>query len=151
MATEAVRPCSFAAGEGVLKTHRNRIAGRFQKAVRVRTPYARKIPEKTLLVEKRFLRKATEKKEQKIKSENHAPRKRGVIALAVSGEIFVKRVFSREWFFGRGYFGCSQITSVSRLCLRFEKQSNYSIRQSVRQLPAVFSCRKATNAPRRRS
>ena len=46
------------------------------------------------------MRKATAKKEQKIKPENHAPRKRGVIALAVSGEIFVKRVFSRERFFG---------------------------------------------------
>ena len=71
MADEAVRPCSFATG---------------------------KIPERTLLGEKSFLRKATEKKEQKIKPENHAPRKRGVIALAISGEIFVKRVFSRERF-----------------------------------------------------
>jgi len=31
-----------------------------------------KIPEKTLLGEKRFLRKATEKKEQKIKPENYS-------------------------------------------------------------------------------
>jgi len=44
------------------------------------------------------LRKATAKKEQKIKPENHAPRKRGVIALAVSGEIFVKRVFQGSGF-----------------------------------------------------
>jgi hypothetical protein len=61
------------------------------------------------------LRKATEKKEQKIKPENHAPRKRGVIALAVSGAIFVKRVFSRERFPDGGQVESKAEISPSRL------------------------------------
>ncbi|MFH0987930.1 MAG: hypothetical protein V1763_00995, partial [Parcubacteria group bacterium] len=72
--------------------------GAFSKGGKGADAIRRKIPEKTLLGEKRFLRKATEKKEQKIKPENHAPRQRGVIALAVSGEIFVKRVFQGSGF-----------------------------------------------------
>jgi hypothetical protein len=81
-----------------LKTPHNYIAGRFQKAVRVRTPYRQKIPERTLLGEKSFLRKATEKKEQKIKPENYSMCRHSVIALAVSGAIFVKRIFQGSGF-----------------------------------------------------
>jgi len=73
-------------------------ASQFSKGGKGSDAQCRKIPEKTLLAEKRFLRKATAKKEQKIKPENQAPRKRGVIALAVSGEIFVKRVFQVSGF-----------------------------------------------------
>ena len=104
MADEAVRPCSFAKGEWVLKTPHNYIAGRFQKAVRVRMqPYQGNLRKRIFLKErsswkKNSLVKATEKKEQKIKPENHAPRKRGVIVLAVSGEIFVKRFFQGSGF-----------------------------------------------------
>jgi len=61
------------------------------------------------------LRKATAKKEQKIKPENYAPRKRGVIALAVSGEIFVKRVFSRERFSAYRIKGGNFTIKVNRL------------------------------------
>ena len=52
------------------------------------------------MIKKNSLVKATEKKEQKIKPENHAPRQRGVIALAVSGKIFVSDFFKGAVFGG---------------------------------------------------
>jgi len=46
------------------------------------------------------LRKETAEKEQKILPENHASRQRGVIALAVSGKIFVSDFFKGAVFGG---------------------------------------------------
>jgi hypothetical protein len=85
-----------------LKTPHNYIAGRFQKAVRVRTPYRRKIPERTLLGEKSFLREATEKKEQKIKPENYSMSQTFCNSFSDFGRDFRQASFLRERFSAGG-------------------------------------------------
>ena len=95
MAAESVRPCSFAFGECVLKTHHS-----FQKAVRVRAQQYQKIYERVLLdKEKLFGKSDRRKKSRKSSPKITVCRRHSVIAI----KRFRARFSSSEFFQGSGF------------------------------------------------